>query len=446
MKNTLPSVAIVGRRNVGKSALFNRILEEERAIVSDIPGTTRDRTEGVGLWRGRPMKFIDTGGMDIGAENIIDREVMAQAKYALEHSDLILFVVDLRTGLSPAETKLAKELVKHRKKIILVGNKADGQKIRWQIYDQEWRKLGLGEPIPTSAATGVGVGDLLDIIYERLPEPKTKSEPEKTSHALRIAIVGRPNVGKSALLNSILGEKRAIVSPAPHTTREPQDTEFSIGGKKIVLVDTAGIRKRYHRGDLIERGIERTLRALRRSHMALFVIEPTLPLSAPDKHIASLVYGARASTLIIVNKWDEQFARSAEATDFQARLRDELPGLDFAPILFISAAKGRNVKKILPLALEIAEARKTRVGNKELTELLPQLIRWHKPSRGKGTEHPVIKRIEQVEADPPHFIVWIGREQSLHFSYVRFIENRLREIFNFAGTPISIEVRQEKAK
>lgn len=444
--HSLPTVAIVGRRNVGKSALFNRILEEERAIVSDIPGTTRDRTEGVGLWRGRRIKFVDTGGMDIGAENVIDREVMAQAEYALEHSDLILFVVDLRAGLSPAETKLAKKLARHRKKVILVGNKADGQKIRWHMYDQEWKKFGMGDPVPTSAATGIGVGDLLDMVTERLPEQKIKSETEKTSRVLRIAIVGRPNVGKSALLNSILGEKRVIVSPIPHTTREPQDTELIMGDRTLVLVDTAGIRKRYHRGDLIERGIERTLRALRRSDMALFVIEPTLPLSAPDKHIASLVSGARASTLIIVNKWDERFERSAEAADFQARLRDELPGLDFAPILFISAVKGRNVKKILPLAIEIAQARKTRASDKELAELLPQLIRWHKPSRGKGTEHPVIKRIVQAEADPPHFIVWIGREQSLHFSYVRFIENRLREIFNFAGTPISIEVRQEKAK
>ena len=287
----------------------------------------------------------------------------------------------------------------------------------------------------------------MDIIFEKLPEQKTDTEEEASpDHALRMSIVGRPNVGKSALLNSILGEKRVIVSPIPHTTREPQDTEITVYGKKIILVDTAGIRKRYRTGDLIEKGIERSMRAVRKSQVALFVIEPTLPLSAPDKHIASLISDARASAVIVVNKWDEEFERSLEAKTFQARLADELPGMTYAPILFVSATGGRNVLKILPLALKVAHARKTRVTDEELAELLPQLIRWHKPSRGKGTKHPVIRGIKQVETDPPRFTVWIGREQSLHFSYVRFIENRLREMFNFIGTPISIDVRQEKAK
>lgn len=445
----IPTIAIVGRRNVGKSALFNRLIEEKKAIVSPISGTTRDRTEGSCLWRGQKIRLIDTGGMDIGTEDVIEREVLAQVDFAIKNSDLILFIVDLRVGLLPQEIKIAKKIMPYKNKTILVGNKADGLKIRLEAENPEWKKLGLGAPSPVSATTGAGVGDLLDIVFERLVTPAKLVEPPPASlvslegASLRIAIIGRPNVGKSSLLNALLGEKRVIVSPIPFTTREPQDTEIVYEGKKIVLVDTAGLRKKTKIKEEIEkRGVQSTLRALKKAQIVLFVLEPFSPLLSQDKHIGSFIAESKASVIIIVNKWD--LIEKGQQENWIRYLKKILPHLSFAPTLFVSALTGLNINKVMPLVLKIAQARQKFITQKEVQNILPKLIFHHRPVRAKGTGHPVIKKIEQTAANPPQFTVWIGKKQSLHEIYIKFLEKQIRGYFGFEGTPVRIWVRQEE--
>ncbi|MDP3244692.1 MAG: ribosome biogenesis GTPase Der [bacterium] len=454
--NSIPTIAIIGRRNVGKSALFNRFLEEEKAIVSDVLGTTRDRTEGYCWWRGEQIKVVDTGGLDIGEKDFLEKEILAQARYAMENADLILLLVDLKTGLLPQESMIVNKLKPYRKKIILVGNKADGTKIRAAIHDPEWLKFGFGEPMPVSAVTGAGVGDLLDEIFERIKiphnPPLSKGEVKEDFKAadekppFKIAIIGRPNVGKSLLLNSILGEKRVIVSPVPHTTREPQDTEMIFQNQKIILIDTAGIRQKNKipSTSMEKKGIERSLKVINRADLIFFLLEPMEHFPHQDKDIASALNKTQASLVLVINKWDTAENNKISHDKIAASISYQMPQLAFAPIVFVSALTGLHINKLLPLALKIAEERKKMVSDEELKELLPKLILRHKPSRGKGTNHPIIRAIEQTRANPPQFTVWIGTKQSLHFSYVRFLENRLREHFGFDATPIRIWVRQEK--
>ena len=460
---SIPTIAIVGRRNVGKSALFNRFIEEDKAIVSDIAGTTRDRTEGIGLWRGQKIKFVDTGGVDIGEKDVIEKEVLKQANFAIKNSDIVLFLVDLRAELMSQEVKIARKLVPHKNKIILVGNKADGPRVRDRAYESQWRALALGDLHPVSAATGVGTGDLLDLIFEKLKIPLNPSDghrgngdspfgkgsgrrPRDLHESINIAIIGRPNVGKSSLLNAILGEERVIVSPIPHTTREPQDTEIIFQDKKIILIDTAGIRKRAKIGPGLEKaGVAKTLEIIKRAQIIFLMLEPLVPLPLQDRHLAALISESSASVIVLVNKWDLLAPKEEQkANKWTTALRQELPTIGFAPIVLISALNKRAVQKLLPLACEIAQKRGKQVTQQEIDDLLPKLILRHKPSRGKGTHHPVLRRVEQTNTNPPEFTVWIGPKQNLHFSYVRFLENRLREYFGFEGTPIKIWVRQEK--
>lgn len=469
MDSKIPSVAIVGRRNVGKSALFNRLIEAEKAIVSEIAGTTRDRTEGIGWWRGRQIKFIDTGGLDIGDKDLIEKEILKQVEFALQKSDLILFVVDLRIGLLPQEVKIAKDLQKYREKIIFVGNKADSPQIRTRADEREWLKLGLDAPAPVSAMTGAGVGDLLDMIFGQLnlvgpglvpyragaakapkrpgtsPGPTALVGDDRSEGALRIAIIGRTNVGKSSLLNAIIGEKRVIVSPIPHTTREPQDMEIVFQGKTIILIDTAGLQKKTKIKEMERKGVERTIQIVKKADLVFFLIEPFVPLPNEDKRIASLISQSKTSVIILVNKWDAVSKENHQADRWVAMIKKELPQLNFAPIIFISALNALHVNKLLPLACRLFEERNILIKKEELTSLLPQLILRHKPLRGEWKSHPIIKRIEQTGTNPPGFTIWIGTKQSLHFAYVRFLENRLREYFGFEGSPIQIFVKQEKA-
>lgn len=446
MDPKIPSVAIVGRRNVGKSSLFNRLTEREKAIVSDIAGTTRDRTEGIGYWRGRQIRFVDTGGLDIGTQDLIDKEILKQVEFALQKSDLIFFVVDLHTGLMPQELKIIKNLQKYREKIIFVGNKADTAKMRARAEEPEWRKLKLGQPLPISAASGTGVGDLLDKIRDQFPNyfNAPPQEEKKKTKAIRIAIIGQPNVGKSSMLNAILGEERVIVSPIPHTTREPQDTEIIFEDQKIILVDTAGIRRKSKTSGLVKKGLDRTLHSIKSVDLIFFVLNPVIPPPAEDKRIASLISETRASVVILVNKWDLMPKTENQAQNWLKRMRQELPQMHFVPIILTSALSGSHTVKLLPLAMELIAERRKVIPQEEIDALLPKLIMRHKPVRGSGTKHPVIRRFEQIANDPPRFVIWVGPKQSLHFSYVRFLENRLREHFGFQGTPIIIEVRQER--
>ena len=454
----LPTIVIIGRRNVGKSALFNRLIEQSKAIVSDIAGTTRDRTEGTCLWRGTHVRIVDTGGLDIGDVEVIDREVKKQARFAIKEADLILFLVDARVGPTPAERTLAQELRKAKAPIMLVANKAETPKLRAQAEDPQWKRLGYGIPFPISAITGVGVGDLLDIVYKKLPP--TKPLTPDTSHLtpdIKIAIIGKPNVGKSSLLNKLLGEERVIVSPIAHTTREPQDTLFRYQvstaktgqagvSREVLLVDTAGIRRKSKIAAGIEQvGVYKTLAVIDRSEVVIFVLDATQELDVQDKQLAQMIEEKGVGVVIAVNKWDLLEGGDTKSGDHTLRvIHFGLPGLTFAPLVFISSKTGHGAQKLLPLAFAAQENRKRVIPEEEFEALLPKLILRHKPTRGKGTRHPVIRSIAQTGTEPPTFVVAIGPKQFLHESYLRYIENRLREFYDFEGTPIKVWVKQEK--
>ena len=462
-----PLVVIFGRTNVGKSTLFNCLTEKKQALVSSIEGTTRDSYVGRIDWRGHEFELVDTGGiMDLkvftekkktGREAAgkadIDLKVQRQARDYLKRADLILFVIDGKSGILPQDKEMALALKKYAdlKKTVYVINKMDRPNDRRDL--SEFYKLGLGEPLAISSATGSGTGDLLDLVVSRLPKPEKgkKETEEEAREVLKACIIGRPNVGKSSLLNSLLGEERVIVSPIPHTTREPQDTLLGYKDKEISLIDTAGINKRGRQPiykkegkDFLERkGISKSLEALARADIALFVVDISAPFTNEDSKIMEEIIERRKSLVIIANKWDLIEERDTKRyTEF---IRANFPYAAWAPIQFISAKTGEKVKKILDLILEINEQRKIELGDSVLNTFLMRLVKIHKPSKGKGVRHPHIHKFRQTRTDPPEFELRIGSKDDLHSSYVRFIENRLREKFGFLGTPIHIRVTKRKA-
>ncbi len=455
----LPTVVIIGRRNVGKSALFNRLIEEQKAIVSDIAGTTRDRTEAVCLWRGVKIRVVDTGGLDVADTDTIDREVKKQARFAMKKADLILFLMDVRVGPMNVEETLAKELRATKKPILLVANKAETQRYRDAAENPTWKRLGFGLPFPISAITGQGVGDLLDLIFAQLTT--TKSFTVETPHPkpdLSISIIGKPNVGKSSLLNKLLGEERVIVSPIPHTTREPQDTLLTILDPRpalmaprspihILLIDTAGLRKKAKIKPGIEQmGIQKTIHTISRSQVVIFVLNLEEPIDAQDKQLAGFIEQQGVGVVIAANKWDLLETRASKKGDTLLKgLHFGLPGLSFASVVLTSATGGHNIHKLLPTCLHAHENRNRVVDEDALKALLPKLVKHHRPQRAIGnTRIAIIRRIEQVSTAPPTFAIIIGPKQSLHESYVRFVEHQLREYFDFEGTPIKIWVKQER--
>jgi len=484
-REKLPTVAIFGRVNVGKSTLFNRLTETKQALASKIEGTTRDGNIGVVSWRGKSFELVDTGGI-IDLKYLagkkrktedIEEQVQARSRQILERADFILFVVDALDGPLPQDKQMALFLKKTisgrdfavgKTKIVLVANKADNPKIRKEVA--EFHKLSLGEPVPVSAANGSGTGDLLDLIIKNLKFEKKKAgadkEKKKTNppggagekekreggEVVKAAIVGRPNVGKSSLLNSILGEERIIVSPIPHTTREPQNTEMEYKRKRIVLVDTAGIskkgaqaayKKKEKETSLEKMGIAKSIAALGKADVALLVVEINKPITRQDLRVAEEIIKRKKSLIIIANKWD--LVKDKNTKKYTEYLRSEFPFAAWAPVQFVSALTGAKVKKIMDLILDIGEQRKKKISDSSLNSFLMRAVKKHRPAKGKGLKHPRIHGFKQVEADPPVFELRIGAKDDLHFSYVRFIENRLREKFGFSGTPITIYVAKNKA-
>jgi GTP-binding protein len=465
----LPQVAIFGRTNVGKSMLFNKLTEKNQALVSNIAGTTRDSNIGEVEWRGKKFKVIDTGGiMDIKflegkkeKTNDIEAEVQKQARDIIKRADLVLFMVDALSGLLPQDRQMAllvKKIlppIKGGKKggVILVINKVDSQKIRKTTA--EFYKLSLGEPALISAATGSGTGDLLDIIIKKLPTIKKSKilDPELLiPGTINVSILGQPNVGKSSLLNSILGEKRVIVSPTPHTTREPQDTFLEYQGQDIKLIDTAGISKKgkqtaYGKKEkkyaLEKMGIAKSLSSLDKSDIVLFVIDISEPITRQDLKVLEEIVERKKSLVLIANKWD--LVPEKDTKKYTEYLRGKLPFINWAPIQFTSALTGEKTRKVLDLILEMSEQRKKEISDSILNSFLMRIVKKHKPSKGKGSKHPRIHKFNQVKSNPPIFELRIGSKDDLHFSYVRFIENRLREKFGFLGTPITIYVGKNKA-
>ncbi len=450
-----PIVALVGRPNVGKSTLFNRLVGERLAVVDDTPGTTRDRLMAEGEWQGRVFDVVDTGGIDpdffkhgkplsIGSTDYI-QQIRAQAEMAIRDADLVLFMTDGEAGVTHADREVAEILRKTRgtregessTPILLVVNKCESPARRDQTA--EFYELGMGDPYPVSALHGMGVGDLLDAMTALFPAVRETEEDER----IRIAIVGKPNVGKSSLLNRLLGEERVIVSPIPGTTRDAVDTNVEYQGVPITLIDTAGIRRR----GKIEPGVEkysvlRSLRAIERADVVLLVLDATQGVALQDAHIAGFVLDSRRSTVVVVNKWDAVEKDSNSMESFQQLVRRELDFMDYVPVLFVSARTGQRTGEILPTALRVQEERLVRIPTAELNRILREAQEKHAPPARSGRKLR-IHYGSQVKADPPTFLFHVNDPVLVHFSYRRFLENQIRKHYSFLGTPLIFSFRKK---
>ena len=444
----LPLVAIVGRPNVGKSALFNRILGERRAIVDPMAGLTRDRLYAEADWRGRRFTIVDTAGLVLGkerdevpAQRELRRRMEEQTGLAIEEADSILFVVDVREGLTPIDRDIADLLRRSRTPVLLVANKVDGR--GREHLAAEFYELGLGDPLPMSAIHGTGGGELLDALVEGLPA--SGPEPEDDTLAGRIAILGRPNVGKSSLVNALLGDERTLVTAVPGTTRDPIDTSLQVDGKRVVLVDTAGIRR-----PGLTRGVEqysllRGLRAMERSDVAMLVMDARDGITAQDRHIAGYVVEAGRGIVLVLNKWDLLTAEEKEEKVWRKRLRDAFDFAAWAPVAYVSAKTGQRVTQPLEVALEVVAERRRRVATPELNRWLRSVLAAREIPTRKGKRLNVLF-VTQAESTTPTFVFFVNDPELVHFSYRRFLESQLRKQFGFRGTPVRLVFRRRGAE
>lgn len=432
-------VAIVGRPNVGKSTLFNRIIQERNAIVEAEPGVTRDRIYAQAEWNGKHFMLVDTGGIVTNSEEIFDKAIREQAMLAITEADAIIFVCDAKDGITPMDKEVANLLRTSKKPITLVVNKADNAAMDNAAY--EFYNLGLGEPYAISAMSGRSTGDFLDVVVE----PLSASEEDKDTR-LKIAIVGRPNAGKSSILNTILGKERSIVTPIAGTTRDAIDTVFKYHGEEIVLIDTAGLRRRSHVTENIEMySIIRTTRAIERCDVAVVVLDAERGLEDQDKKIINQCAEARKGILIAVNKWDLVEKDSNTAVKFEKNFHEELVTLNYLPLVFVSALTKQRVPKIIELAKEIQEKRATRISTSKLNDALLEDISRTPPPAVSGHDLR-INYITQVATEPPVFAFFANRPELLPDSYKRFMENKLREHYDFKGVPISFVFRRKNTK
>lgn len=454
-----PVVALVGRPNVGKSTLFNRLAQERLAVVDAVPGTTRDRLMTEVEWAGIVFDVVDTGGIDpsktgsgrnqqplsIGSAQFIV-QIREQAEIAIREADAVLFITDVESGVTPADLEVAEILRRLQTDrdgqpwppVILVVNKADNAERRTEAL--QFYELGIGDPFPISAFHGTGTGDLLDALVAIF---KGRGE-EVEDDSVKVAIVGKPNVGKSSLLNKLLGHERAIVSPIPGTTRDAIDTPLLYEGNPMTLIDTAGIRRR----GKIDPGVEkysvlRSLRAIERASVALLMVDATNGLTAQDAHIAGFILDAWKSAVVVVNKWDAIPKDTHTMVDFTRWVRQELNFMDYVPVLFISAKTGQRVNQVLPMALQVQEERLRRLSTSQLNQILGKAQDRH-PAPSHAGRHFKIYYGTQVRSDPPTFLLYVNDPKLAHFTYIRFLENRIREVFRFLGTPIRIVMRTRR--
>jgi len=456
----LPLVAIVGRPNVGKSALFNRILGERRAIVDPMAGLTRDRLYAESEWRGRRFTIVDTAGLVLGkdrdevpAQRELRRRMEEQSRLAIDEADLVLFVLDVREGLTAVDRDIAELLRRSRTQagaqdgardgkstrtpVLVVANKADGR--GRELLAHEFYELGLGDPWVISALHGTGSGDLLDAVVERLPPPR----PEVVDDQLagRIAILGRPNVGKSSLLNAVIGDERSLVTAEPGTTRDPVDTRITFAGKHLLLIDTAGIRRHGLTRGVEQYSLLRGLRAMERADVGIVVIDAKDGISAQDVHIAGYVVEAGRGLVLALNKWDLLTPEEKEEKVWRRRIRDQLNFAPWAPVSYISAKTGQRVTQPLEVALKVIEERHRRVATPELNRWLRSVLGQRDTPSRKGRQVRVLYAT-QAESTTPTFVFFVNEPELVHFSYRRFLETQLRQAFGFEGTSIRLVFRR----
>ncbi|MBT8933621.1 ribosome biogenesis GTPase Der [Lactobacillus delbrueckii subsp. bulgaricus] len=433
----LPIVAIVGQPNVGKSTLFNRIINERVAIVEDRPGVTRDRNYARASWMGHQFSIIDTGGIT-WEDSTIDEEIRAQAEIAIEEADVIVMLADASQGVTSLDERIAHLLYRADKPVLLAVNKADNPEQRTDIYD--FYSLGLGDPIPVSGSHGTGIGDLLDEVVKNF-----SADAEKTEEGvISFSVIGRPNVGKSSIVNRLLGEERVIVANEEGTTRDAIDTPFVKDGTKFRVVDTAGIRRRGKVYEKTEKySVMRAMSAMERSDVAILVLDASTGIREQDKHVAGYAHEAGLGMIIAVNKWDLPKKDSSSGKDFEAVIREEFSYLDYAPIVFVSAKTGKNIDQLPKMVKEVYENKNQRIQSSVLNDLLLEASRLVPAPMVKGKRLRVYY-MTQVKTNPPTFVVFCNDPELMHFSYQRFLINQLRENFDFTGTPIKILPRKRK--
>lgn len=436
-----PIVAIVGRPNVGKSTFFNKILGKRISIVEDTPGVTRDRIYGEAERLGKHFALIDTGGIEPDSKDIILSQMREQAQIAMETSDVILFLVDGREGLTAADREVGEMLMRTGRPVVLVVNKIDNPRnLPEDFYD--FYELGLGEPMAISAANMLGFGDVLDEIVKNFPQGAYEEDDETT----KIAVIGKPNVGKSSLINELLGENRVIVSPIAGTTRDSIDTPFERNGRKYILIDTAGIRRKSKVNEDIERySVIRAVAAVERCDVALLMIDASEGVTEQDKKIAGVAHEAGKGIVVVVNKWDLVEKETNTMRDFEKTIRNELIFMTYAPIVFISVLEHQRIQKVIDTADYVQEKRSLRVSTGQLNALIADATMM-KPTPGDKGKHLKIYYAAQVGIQPPLFSFQINKRDLMHFSYARYLENRIRESFGFEGTSIKFVFREKGEK
>ncbi len=433
-----PTIAIVGRPNVGKSTIFNRIAGERISIVEDTPGVTRDRIYTTGEWLGREFSIIDTGGIDLGDEPFMD-QIKHQAEIAIDEADVIIFVASGREGITDADELVAKILYRSNKPVILAVNKVDNPEMRNDIY--EFYTLGLGDPFPVSGSHGLGIGDVLDEAVKHFPN----TSEEEDEDTIKFSLIGRPNVGKSSLINAILGEDRVIVSDIEGTTRDAIDTYFeSEEGQKFLMIDTAGMRKRGKVYESTEKySVMRAMRAIERSDIVLMVLNAEEGIREQDKRVAGYAHEAGRGIIIVVNKWDTVKKDTNTMRDFEAEIRDEFQYLDYAPIIFVSALTKQRLNKLPELIETVSMNQNLRIPSALLNDVVMDAVAINPTPTDKGKRLKIFYAT-QVAVKPPTFVIFVNEEELMHFSYARFLENQIRKAFTFEGTPIKIIPRRRK--
>lgn len=437
-----PVVAIVGRPNVGKSTLFNALAGEKIAIVKDTPGVTRDRIYAEVNWLDKDFTLIDTGGIEPESRDVILAQMREQAQIAIDTADVILFMTDVKQGLVDADSKVADMLRRSHKPVILVVNKVDNfQKMMPDVY--EFYNLGIGDPMPISAAERIGIGDMLDKVLEHFPE---RSGTEEEDERPRIAIVGKPNVGKSSIINKLIGEDRVIVSDIAGTTRDAIDTDIVHNGREYVFIDTAGLRRKNKIKEELERySIIRTATAVERADVVLIVIDAVEGVTEQDAKIAGIAHDRGKGVIIVVNKWDAIEKNDKTVKEYEQKIRMVLSFMPYAEIMYVSAKTGQRLPKLFDMIDMVIENQTLRIATGVLNEIMTEAVALQQPPSDKG-KRLKLYYITQVAVKPPTFVIFVNDKELMHFSYTRYLENRIREAFGFKGTSLKFFIRERKEK